>query len=215
LVDPWGLEDDEYFKKYGQFRDPSGEKLTMQQAFERVQTLFSDEISEGRVEIHREYSVRSANSFFDDYFDWIYVDGMHDFDSVRADLAAFQDKVKPDGFILGHDFSNSPRSRQLGFGVVAAVRDFVAWEEFDLVLITNEAAPTYLLARQGNKTTLPALRNALFNRRGASSIEMSGELLDQYHQTEVLHDDGRKGYLMSFGSEDASGVGRLEILDQA
>lgn len=194
LVDPWALdEDDEYTRSYG------GERSTMHSAYEQVCRVFSDDIAEGRVTLHRDYSARAADTFGDHSFDLIYVDAMHDYENVLADLLAYKDKVKPDGFLLGHDFSNTHMGRAKKFGVIRAVREFVAREPFELVLITNEAAPSYLLARSGNETTLPVLRSDLLNHKACSLIEVEETLLDRFEQVGVTYADGRKSQMIKLG----------------
>jgi hypothetical protein len=48
--------------------------------------------------------------------DFVYIDGSHDYDSVRKDIRLYSSKVRLDGFIGGHDF-NWP-------GVAKAVQEF-------------------------------------------------------------------------------------------
>ena len=186
LIDPWG-RDEEPNPQYG--------ADLMHDAYEKVQGIFRDDVAAGRVVLHRDFSTRVAPAFPDHHFDWVYIDGQHDYDNVRADLLAFKDKVKPDGFILGHDFSTYKRR----FGVVPAVREFIKAEGFELVLVTNETNPSYLLARSDNATTLPALRDALLNHPGGRPIEIDETLLDGYEQVPVVHADGTEGWLMRFG----------------
>jgi len=38
------------------------------------------------------------------FFDWVYIDGSHDYDSIKADIKAWATKIKVDGFICGDDF---------------------------------------------------------------------------------------------------------------
>lgn len=196
LIDPWGRdEDDEYVTSH-----PGRQaRAVMHSFYNQVQQAFRDDIATGVVELHRDYSTQAAAIFPDQYFDFVYIDAMHNYENVRSDLLAFKDKLKHDGFILGHDFSNNTMSRHRKFGVVAAVREFVRTEGFELVLLTNETAPTYVLARQGNETTLPGLRNALLNHQACSLLEIHESVLDKYQQVEVNHADGRSGQMMKFG----------------
>ena len=46
------------------------------------------------------------NSLEDNYLDWVFVDAAHDYDSVKTDLLLSKDKVKDDGYIMGHDYIN-------------------------------------------------------------------------------------------------------------
>ena len=184
LIDPWeGTEKRKY----------TSEK--MNEAYQDVQNGFRDDIGTGRVVLHRTYSTEAAATFPDHYFDWVYIDAMHDYVSVRADLLAFAPKVKPDGFILGHDFSTyKPK-----FGVIPAVREFTRSAGFDLALVTNETNPTYLLARSNNDTTLTALRTALLNHEGGQPIELDESLFDHLTQVEASLGNGQTGRLMKFG----------------
>merc|ERR1719213_1347206 len=52
----------------------------------------------------------------------VFVDGAHDGDSVREDLALWWPKVRAGGVLSGHDYLLSPFLRS--FGVVAAVDAF-------------------------------------------------------------------------------------------
>ena len=195
LIDPWARDEREAPETA---RVGGGYPLAaMIQAFDTVQERFSSEIASGQVVMHREYSVPAAAQFPDHAFDWIYIDGMHDYENVLADLRAYADKVKDEGFILGHDFSNTARGRVKRTGVIPAVREFIAAGAFELVAMTNEAAPSYVLARKGNNTTLLALRQALVT--GDHCIDIDESHLDTFTQVEVVHADGRKGQLLRFG----------------
>lgn len=195
LIDPWARDelDRPDIKRVG-----GGYQLdAMLQAYDGVQDLFKHEVAAGQVMIHRDYSTPAAAHFPDHTFDWVYIDAMHNYQDVLADLSAYADKVKPGGFLLGHDFSNTVRSRVKQNGVVRAVREFVARGDFTLVLITNEAAPSYLLARSDNTTTLPLLRQTVISQKGCIDIDES--YLDLFSQVEVKSPNGRMRQLMRFG----------------
>lgn len=74
--------------------------------------------------VHRMNSVDAAKEFNDGYFDWIYVDAGHSYESCLADLEAWFPKVKDGGIIAGHDYSDTEETRKKGFGVKQAVDDF-------------------------------------------------------------------------------------------
>ncbi len=105
-----------------------------QMRFERVTQIFS---SHSNVEIMREMSVAAAHKFNDQYFDWIFIDADHTYDGCLADLRAYKDKVKDNGFICGHDWLNNGKTKA-GFGVNQAVADFVIENDFHFVGHTNE-----------------------------------------------------------------------------
>eukprot|EP00959_Pyramimonas_sp_CCMP1952_P227750 4761836-Pyramimonas_sp.AAC.1 len=54
-----------------------------------------------------ERSSDAAELFDDEYFDWIYIDGLHTYEGVKSDVALFWRKLKPGGLYSGHDFSMS------------------------------------------------------------------------------------------------------------
>ncbi|TDR94127.1 class I SAM-dependent methyltransferase [Enterovirga rhinocerotis] len=191
LIDPWS-------SAQGCVRSDG---FQMPDAYDRVTRDLAKEIESGQVVLHREFSTKVVGSFLDQAFDWIYVDAMHDYDNVLADLRAFKAKVKQDGFILGHDFSNHDAARRYKFGVVKAVRQFCQEEGFQIVLMTMETHPTYLLARSDNTTTLPVVLSSLFDNpvhRRALPIDIDPALLDRYEQAPVTHGDGRKSQMICF-----------------
>jgi predicted O-methyltransferase YrrM len=57
------------------------------------------------LEIIRGRSVEVASEVDDRSVDLVYLDGAHDLASVRADIAAWRPKVKPGGWLAGHDYT--------------------------------------------------------------------------------------------------------------
>ncbi|MBU2110846.1 MAG: class I SAM-dependent methyltransferase [Actinobacteria bacterium] len=51
------------------------------------------------------HSVQAAGVFGDQSCDFVWLDAAHDYEAVRADLQAWIPKVKPGGWIGGHDFN--------------------------------------------------------------------------------------------------------------
>ena len=96
LIDPWSYQPKFNNTAFG--KDKNIEK--MERLFNTVSDKFKDD---PRVVIHRKMSDEALASFPDGYFDWVYLDGNHNFDVVTQDLALSVQKVKPDGFIGGDD----------------------------------------------------------------------------------------------------------------
>jgi hypothetical protein len=144
LIDPW-----EHQSRIDYQNDSYGNPPTDEQEvrFQKVLNSFILETKNGRIVIHRTYSTDAAAGFDENQFDWIYLDGLHSREGVAADLAAFKNKVKPEGFILGHDYTNHSPAQQAGFGVVEAVNDFVSESEYHFLIMTMENFPTYVLTR--------------------------------------------------------------------
>lgn len=79
---------------------------------------------EGRVNLVDYRSVDAATQFQDASLDFVFIDGDHSYESVRADIAAWLPKIRYSGIIAGHDFSpDFP-------GVVHAVTE--AFDEFNV-----------------------------------------------------------------------------------
>lgn len=85
-----------------------------------VEQLFEERMGAfPNVEKIRNLSVEAAEMFSDGSVDLVYLDAGHDEDSVLADLKAWKPKVRPGGFLAGHDFGNKRCP-----GVELAVRKF-------------------------------------------------------------------------------------------
>lgn len=50
-------------------------------------------------------TVEMASQVDDASLDFIFIDAKHDYNSVLADIRAWTQKVKPDGFVAGHDIN--------------------------------------------------------------------------------------------------------------
>ena len=56
------------------------------------------------VKIIRNFSYEGSLDFPDEYFDFIYIDAAHDYDSMVEDINAWWPKLKPGGIFSGHDY---------------------------------------------------------------------------------------------------------------
>jgi len=121
LIDPWKFEDTQAYEgaRYG---GRSGRNQAHMDRFYRsVVARFKSEIATRIVHIHRSSSAIAAEGFPDDYFDWIYIDGNHRYEFVKADLDGFYPKVKYGGYITGDDYG---RQGWWDDGVTRAVDEF-------------------------------------------------------------------------------------------
>ena len=62
-------------------------------------------------------SIKAANAFEDGSFDLVYIDAMHTYEAVKADIEAWLPKVRKGGFISGHDYN------KVFGGVIQAVNE--------------------------------------------------------------------------------------------
>jgi hypothetical protein len=95
LIDPWGQISDGTYADY-----PNNDVIEWDRIAARVINGLG---ARPNVTVMRTLSLLASASFPDAHFDFIYVDANHSYEAVKADLAAWLPKVKPGGFIGGHD----------------------------------------------------------------------------------------------------------------
>jgi len=81
-------------------------KKATQTAFDdaRRQAVRATEFVADRRTFHRKDSVQAAACFDDASLDFVFIDAEHSYESVAADISAWWPKLKPGGFLLGHDY---------------------------------------------------------------------------------------------------------------
>lgn len=105
-----------------EFNDASYEQRELNAQYEKCVNMFSDR---PWVEIIKDFSVEGSQRFEDGYFDFIYIDAAHDYDSVKDDLEAWWPKLKEGGIFSGHDYFPDIRIwRGKACGVYQAVNEF-------------------------------------------------------------------------------------------
>jgi len=109
LIDPW------VHQEHGWVKWAKGQKVI--NAYETVQSKFK---THKNVFIHKK---NSKDMFFEKgYFDWVYIDADHSYDSVVEDLKHWYPQVKKGGFLCGDDYG---WSHKLTAGPKPAVDEFV------------------------------------------------------------------------------------------
>lgn len=125
------------------------EQAQHDEAHKMTETRFAADISTGRVKIIHMDSISGANHIADAELDFAYVDADHLFENALADLKAYAPKVKPDGFLMGHDFCVAERTMRGYYAVFEAVLTFLEEEPaWKLVAVTVEGVPSFALRRQ-------------------------------------------------------------------
>jgi hypothetical protein len=78
------------------------------------------------IEMKRDYSYNVLPTYPDKYFDCIYIDGDHSYTGCKIDLELSIRKIKPGGYIMGHDYEmNFEKAKNnYNFGVKQAVDEF-------------------------------------------------------------------------------------------
>lgn len=73
-----------------------------------------------RAIVHRMWSIDAVELFDGAVFDYVFIDAEHTYAGVKQDIGLWLPKVKPGGWIGGHDYGNLPRFP----GVAAAVDEW-------------------------------------------------------------------------------------------
>lgn len=96
-----------------------------------------------KVTIHREYSSDAVTSFKDGYFDWVYIDADHTYKGIKADLGLWWPKVKPGGFLAGHDY----HAKRRWVDVKRAVGEFLQEKDLKLKYISHAKYPDWAIKK--------------------------------------------------------------------
>ena len=122
LIDPW------VHQKYDWVKWAKGQNVT--RAYTHVLNKFS---RIKNVSIHRKKSTEI--NFGEEYFDWVYIDADHSYESVKADLKHWYPQVKKGGFLCGDDYG---WSHKLTAGPKPAVVEFVKSHNLEIEIVKNQ-----------------------------------------------------------------------------
>lgn len=128
LIDPWVQVDD---PDHASAWYSANKGLDIEQIYASVQARFADQIASGQIQIHRQGSVDGLGGLADASLDFVYIDGDHAYEAVRADLELAVAKVKPGGMICVDDHM---LGRWWDDGVVRAVNEVLGAHPSSLML---------------------------------------------------------------------------------
>ena len=117
LVDSWEGEG----RAYQTQNDPKARMSSDQMEGHYRATMAVVAFATGRVDVRRMRSLEAAASFPEGYFDFVFIDADHSYEGCRDDIAAWKGKVKPGGWLCGHDYKTKPGRH---IGVMRAVDEF-------------------------------------------------------------------------------------------
>ena len=80
-----------------------------------------------RAIVYEMTTVGAALNVDNGMFDFVFIDADHSYEGVRNDIAAWKDKVKPGGWLCGHDWKNIKKGN-----VEKAVREFFKPEQIEV-----------------------------------------------------------------------------------
>lgn len=131
MVDSWEGSGDAYTGDSGDWHAALKQESQddfMHQALKRV--AFAGD----RATVIRKRSTDAAADVPDASQDFVFLDADHSLEGCRADIEAWKSKVKPGGYLGGHDYANPDFPK---FGVTRAVDEFVAHHALGLELGGN------------------------------------------------------------------------------
>jgi hypothetical protein len=82
-------------------------------------------IENGVVHLKKGLSWDMLSEFSDNFFDFVYLDAAHDYDSVRNDVMVLLNKIKNGGYIQFNDFTFYNTHSLIEYGVVQVVSEFL------------------------------------------------------------------------------------------
>ena len=94
LVDPWRALGSEYKDILNSENNLNSYQKTM----ENIKGV------ENRAIMLRGLSEDVYSIFVDNFFDFVYIDGNHSYEFVKQDIKLWWNKIKPGGFLMGHDY---------------------------------------------------------------------------------------------------------------
>ena len=96
-----------------------------------------------KTELIRKTSLDAVSAFITGHFDFVYIDGAHNFDYVMTDIIEWSKRVRSGGIVAGHDYY-----RFRNAGVVQAVDIYTYMHKIDEWFITDERTPTWFWVKE-------------------------------------------------------------------
>jgi hypothetical protein len=125
LIDPWLHQSIEVY--------PDDHSNRIKHDFNSIYNYVCSKFSEDkRVTIIRGYSFFEASKFENESLDFVYIDAIHTFESCLCDVVSWYPKVRPGGWLCGHDYTGK------FLGVKCAVDAFCRIANKEINLLTQE-----------------------------------------------------------------------------
>lgn len=133
LIDPWLYFGDDTYRSslYGGSDCSPAE---MERRFQSVRRRFSSRTATGQVNIIRKTSAQAMEAIGDSSLDFVYIDGNHQYEFVKDDLAQSVRTVRPGGIVAGDDYTSGG---WWAGGVKRAVDELSASKDVDLLWISG------------------------------------------------------------------------------
>lgn len=75
-----------------------------------------------------------ASCFYDDFFDFIYIDADHTYNSVKDDINAWWPKLKTGGIFSGDDYAILNNPTEGAYGIVQALEEWLDYNKFSVYI---------------------------------------------------------------------------------
>jgi len=108
-----------------------------------------------RSTIWRTTSLEAAERVPPSSLDFVYIDARHDYASVREDLGAWFEKVRPGGLMAGHDYLDGELKSGV-YGVRSAVDEFFGGRGITVHDIGDRPWPSWVVEAPNRVAGLPA-----------------------------------------------------------
>jgi predicted O-methyltransferase YrrM len=103
-----------------------------------INDKFKSQIKNESIKVFRSDSITAAENFQTSYFDFIYIDTDHSYETTIKELRAWKTKIKDDGIIAGHDYMMGNWLKTLRYGVIEAVHQFCIEDNWQLIYLTAD-----------------------------------------------------------------------------
>lgn len=104
MIDRWSEYSDEERKRDRHSKQPLLRQRDWDDKYRKARSVVS--IYGERAHLVRESSLEAVAHFDDEVFDFVFLDADHSYEGLKADIQAWLPKVKPGGYLCGHDYHN-------------------------------------------------------------------------------------------------------------
>lgn len=160
------------------------EQATWDRIYQTVEGRFS---GNPKVKIVRKITHRAAEDFPDAFFDLVYVDAGHPYNSVLYDLFGWESKVKPGGFMVLNDCASSPETRSQNGGVLEAAITFMKATKFRPLALSSGVWADLVLTRDPASPSAQHLQRELLLQNPDNVIEMPDEAVFSFNHKHVAN----------------------------
>ena len=142
LIDPW--------EGVCQSGDCDGNNVKVAHLPNAYINILSQTQSLPQVMVCRGRSGELLPVFKDGSFDMVYLDGDHSYEGMRADLPLAWAKVKPGGWLMGHDYEMNPKKAKTmyDFGVKKAVEEFLAAHQLKIHALAMDGCVSFAIMKE-------------------------------------------------------------------